>query len=550
VNTKSPSSYSYPWLTRFLGWLLLSFCYFAAGKAGLTLAFVNASATAVWPPTGIAIAACVLFGLWAWPGILLGAFLVNVTTSGSIPTSIVIAIGNTLEGLAGAYLVQRFARGTHAFDRAQDIFKFSLLAGLVAPAISATIGVASLAVGGLAAWTEIGPIWLTWWLGDVTGALIVAPLVILWATRPRMRWPRRKPWEAALLLVTLGLQSMLLFGGWSRLSTENYPLAFTALPLIVWAAYRFGPRVTATVCVLLSVVAVWGTLHGLGPFARPSANEALVILQAFLGTVTMSGLILAALTADNARMYTQSLAVNAALEIRVAQRTEQLESAETAAQAASQRLLATREEERAAIAREIHDQLGGQLTSLKFDLANLRKALDQNQMETVQRVSNEMNEAIDTTISLVRQIAAELRPAILDNFGLLAAIEWQVGDFERRTGIKGSFRSEIESVALASDTETAIFRVCQEALTNIARHSGATEFAVTVQNGSQDLLVVIHDNGRGISEAALNGGRTLGLQGMHERIQLAHGTLQISGGPSQGTTVSIHLPHQLEYSRP
>src|SRR5207302_11205175 len=155
--------------------------YVAAAYAGLRLASINPSATAVWPPTGIAIAACLLIGRRAWPAIFAGAFIVNLTNAGSLATSLAIATGNTLEAVLGAYLIERFARGRDAFVRAPDVFRFAALAGFTCTIVSATIGVTTLTMAGYAAWHEYPSIWLTWWLGDASGALIFAPLIITWA---------------------------------------------------------------------------------------------------------------------------------------------------------------------------------------------------------------------------------------------------------------------------------------------------------------------------------------------------------------------------------
>src|SRR5512147_2603294 len=157
--------------------------YFVAGKLGLALAFLNASVTAVWPATGIALAALLLLGYRVWPAILVGAFLVNVTTTGPghVLSSLGIAVGNTLEALVGAWLVTRFAGGQHAFDRARNVFKFALLGALVSTTISATIGVTCLALSHLARPGDVGFIWLTWWFGDAVGALVVAPVLLLWS---------------------------------------------------------------------------------------------------------------------------------------------------------------------------------------------------------------------------------------------------------------------------------------------------------------------------------------------------------------------------------
>src|SRR5207237_6126454 len=149
-----------------------SVTYFIAGKLGLMLASLHASASPVWPPAGIALAALLLFGYRAWPAIFVGAFLVNVTTAGSPGTSFAIAAGNTLEALVGAWLVNRFAGGRRVFDRAVDVFKFDGLAAVLATMVSATIGVTTLAVAGYASWSDYRSIWLTWWLGDAVGALV------------------------------------------------------------------------------------------------------------------------------------------------------------------------------------------------------------------------------------------------------------------------------------------------------------------------------------------------------------------------------------------
>jgi len=285
-----------PW-----GLPVLAGVYFVAGKLGLTLAFVHASATAVWPPTGIALAAALLLGYRVWPALFLGAFLVNVTTEGSVWTSLGIASGNTLEGLLGAFLVTRFAGGRNVFGRARDILVFAALAGLLGTAVSATIGVTSLALGGYASWGRFGAIWLTWWLGDVAGALVVAPALILWSTDRTVRLTGARAMELALLLGSVAVVGLAVFGGLGSAWVRDYPLEFLCIPLLILAAFRFGLREAATCVVLLSVIATWGTLRGAGPFVWDTQNESLLLLQAFMGTIAMMTLLLAAVVAERGR---------------------------------------------------------------------------------------------------------------------------------------------------------------------------------------------------------------------------------------------------------
>ncbi len=275
--------------------------YVVAGKLGLLLAFVHPSATAVWPPTGIALAALLGLGYRVWPGVFAGALLVNVLTAGSVATSLGIAAGNTLEGVVGASLVTRWANGPRCCERPRDIFKFAVLAALVSTTVSATCGVTSLLLGGLAEWAASGSIWVTWWLGDAVGALIGTPLLLLWHAHPRVRWNRRETGEIAGLLVALFIVGQIVFGGWLPTESKTLPLDFLCIPILVWAAFRFGPRETATATALLSAVALWGTLRGFGPFVRASPNESLLLLQMFMGGSAVMALAFAVVVAERKR---------------------------------------------------------------------------------------------------------------------------------------------------------------------------------------------------------------------------------------------------------
>jgi signal transduction histidine kinase/ActR/RegA family two-component response regulator len=279
---------------------ILTVIYFIVGKLSLQLAFVHPSASPVWPPAGIALAALVVFGYRTWPAIFLGAFLVNVTTAGNIGTSLCIATGNTLEAVCGAWLVNQFGGGTRIFDRAQDVFKFAL-AVMVSTAVSPTFGVTSLAVGGLADWANYRAIWLTWWLGDATGALVVAPLLILWSIGPRWRLNPKRHLEVGLLLLVLLMLGEAVFGGWFPITARNYPISFICGPIVIWTAFRFSQRETATGIFILSAIAIWGTLQGFGPFVMETENQSLLIVQTFTAVLAITALALAAGMAEGRR---------------------------------------------------------------------------------------------------------------------------------------------------------------------------------------------------------------------------------------------------------
>ena len=279
--------------------------YFLAGKLGLKLAFANASATAVWPPTGIALAAFLLLGYRAWPGILLAAFLTNITTAGGIATSASIAVGNTLEGLLGAYLIRRFAGGRFSLERLRDVLRFVFFGAIVSTLVSATCGVTTLALGGLARWNDYGTVWLTWWLGDATGDLIVAPLLILSLAANPVSWNKKRLLEAATLALLLIAVGQTVFGGLFPSPFRHYPLEFLCMPILIWAALRFRQREVATAIFLLSAIAIRGTLSGFGPFVVTTQNQSLLLLQAFMGVTAVMTMTVTAVVSERRRMELQ-----------------------------------------------------------------------------------------------------------------------------------------------------------------------------------------------------------------------------------------------------
>jgi PAS domain S-box-containing protein len=277
---------------------ILAFVYYLAGKAGLSFAIVSPSVSPVWPASGVALAAVLLLGREVWPGVFVGAFLVNYFSSGQPAMSLAIAAGNTYEALLGAYLVDRFNEGRRDFDRQGDVWRFAL-ASLVGTAAAATVGAVSLHLAGSPG--PFGAVWLTWWLWDTVGVFVVAPVVLLWAHEPRVRWDREQLVEAVVLLGTIAFIGHVLFGGWIPARYQNYPLDFLFIPLFVWVAFRFGQREAATAIVLLSWIALKGTVAGGGPFAGPSPSDSLLLLQVFLGLTAIFTLVLAAVVSESRR---------------------------------------------------------------------------------------------------------------------------------------------------------------------------------------------------------------------------------------------------------
>ena len=284
-----------------LAWIAaVAIIYFATGKLALHFASFTASSSSVWPPTGIAFAALLIVGFQIWPGVFLGAFFVNLAASGAVFTSLGIATGNTLEAVAAVYLTMRYANGRKLFERSQDFFRFAAL-GMLAAAISASIGVTSLALGGFAQWHEFVRIWLTWWIGDVGGFLMFAPFPILWIENPGLIGDRRRLLESSLTLAAVALFGILVFGG-ALPGIEKYPIGFICVPILVWSAFRFGQREAATAVFILTVSAEWGMMRGHGPWARfASEISSFIMPQAFMMTMAVMTMALAAVVWERKR---------------------------------------------------------------------------------------------------------------------------------------------------------------------------------------------------------------------------------------------------------
>src|SRR4051812_30148827 len=269
---------------------LLAAVYYVAAKIGLRLAYLNGTVTALWPPIGVGIAALMLYGTRLWPGIVIGDLLVG-DFSTPLGTVLGQTVGNTLEVVVAAMLLRRLTGGSAPMDRVRDVFAL-VAAGAVGTAISASFGTTSLRLGGVIGSGEVAEVWRTWWLSDFCGALVVAPLLLTWASRAYPRLGRRELLEGAALLVILVLLAELP-------SQRDVP--YVVFPALIWAALRFGPRGAATALVVVAGLTIWNTAHNAGPFVRDSITDSLLSSQLFLAAAALTALVLAAVTAERTR---------------------------------------------------------------------------------------------------------------------------------------------------------------------------------------------------------------------------------------------------------
>ncbi|MBI3494095.1 MAG: MASE1 domain-containing protein [Acidobacteria bacterium] len=280
--------------SRLAAIILIAAVYLAAAKFGFTMAFTAEQVTLVWPPTGFALSVLLLFGRHQWPGILLGAFLANVTSHEPVIVAIAIAGGNTLEAVIATWLLRRCVQIGDSLDSVRHALGLVVFGALVSTTVSATIGMASLCLGGVQPWSTFGSLWWTWWLGDAAGDLLVAPAFLTWRAWRNLRRDGRAI-EAGLLAIGLALTSAGVFGGrFTAGAAVYYGLEYTVFPLLIWAAIRFGVAGAAIANIVTSTIAISGTVHGFGPYTAGNVADQLMLLQVFMGVAAATGLLLGA----------------------------------------------------------------------------------------------------------------------------------------------------------------------------------------------------------------------------------------------------------------
>jgi integral membrane sensor domain MASE1/serine phosphatase RsbU (regulator of sigma subunit) len=273
----------------------LAGAYYGAAKLGLSLAFTTPSVTAVWPPTGIALAAVLIFGYRVWPGIALGAFLANAWTDVPVYTTLGITTGNTLEALAGAFLLSRVGGFRASLDRVRDVLALFVLAGVLSTMIAATIGTASLLAGDEIASGDFGVTWRTWWLGDMGGDLVVATALLVLVTH----WPYRRVPGRAVEAVAL---AALVAGTAAIVFTNEVPMSFLIVPPLALVALRFEQPGAVVASLVVAAIAIPLTNDDQGPFAGESPDDRLLLAQALIGVSTVTALVLAAVITERRRV--------------------------------------------------------------------------------------------------------------------------------------------------------------------------------------------------------------------------------------------------------
>ncbi|HLX80797.1 MAG TPA: MASE1 domain-containing protein [Burkholderiales bacterium] len=553
----------------------LALCYFAAAKASLVFAIPPGYATAVWPPSGIALAALLLWGARAWPGVWLGAVLTNYSIDLSIPAALGIATGNTLEGVCIAWLAGRLTDRNAEFTQPEKVFVFAAVAAL-GSAIAATVGVSSLYLTGAAADAQFAGNWYTWWQGDTTGILLVTPCILAWARGTRGGETRAGAPELALFGTLLVAMLLAVFAR-SPEANDTRALAFLAMPFFVWAACRFSERAVTLTVLAANGWAIWCTVNGLGPFQASSLNEALLMLQAFTSAGALITLVLWALLRYRADAYQllqdSRQALGQAAESRTHALSEQIDAYRDAQALAhvgswswgggSSRVVWSDEFRRIC---GIDPAQSGD--SFEAYFARVHPADRERARATIKNAyakhcswdSIERMIHADGKIHTLRSIGravprkdgvgAHMHGAIVDVTGTMQpqAVEGAqkvlerfrscAEEFERHSGITVDVVGGNLAGNLDGRTVRALLWIAREALHNVTKHARARRVEMEFECEGGLAALMIRDDGNGFAPEWQQKQGT-GVTLMHDRAEAAGGRLWVESTPGSGTTLRV-----------
>jgi signal transduction histidine kinase len=530
------------YLARILG---LAGCYVVAGHYGLQLDAVSDFATLVWFPTGLSLAALLLFGAELWPGVALGALVVNGWNGAPLPVGLGIALGNTLEALIGSTALRRIPGFQPRLDRLVDVLGLIALAAVVSTMVSATLGVASLRLGGMVPSDRIGETWRAWWLGDAVGALVAGPLLLAWLSPPWPRLPGKRLLEAAAVTVSLVALGWYVLSGTTGGPLWVFRQQTTLFPLLIWAALRFGVRGASAATFLVCALAIWATTRGLGSFVRPELHQGLELLQAFVAVVALTFLVLAALTAERRRANDERI-----VHLH----------AERLARSDAEQALQLRDETLAVVSHDLRSPLGAIAATAQSLSRHVPDETSRHQLDLIRRAAARMDRLIDDLLDSAA-IGAGRLTIVAAPTGANALVRevvelWQPAAARQQVTLEVA-DTDAPECWITCDRER-VMQVLSNLLSNAVRFTPSRgRVVVSVEPVESLAQIAVQDGGPGVPAEHLphlfkrfwqgpgqrREGTGLGLFIAKGIVEAHGGSIWVeSGGPGRGSTFRFTLP--------
>ena len=543
-------------LRHALAALLVGIAYYVGAKIGFELTFKPYPVSTLWPPNSILLAALLLSKPRSWWLLLLAAFPAHllVQINADIPLAMILCwfISNCSEALIGASILRYLTKPQLRFDITHHVAMFILAASL-APFLSSFLDSAFVILnqfGTSTYWT----VFRMRFFSNVLASLTLVPLIVTWS-RVELSSFRTTSWkrylEVALLAVGLLIVGLVSFSSGTAGSDTKPALLYLPLPLLLWAAIRFGPRGSSAALIVVCVFQIWGAINGFGPFASQSAEMSALSVQLFLILASMPLMFLAALIKERERAQQAASQKEVRLELALdaAQQASQAlsDSQEKLHQSHNQvrnllgRLINVQEAERRRISRELHDDLNQKIATLSMSISQLKRKVPIQDGELVTEL-DELRETANSLTDDVRRLSHQLHPAVLEHLGLVKALESYIDSFRNEEQINVQLRAEIGDERIPFQVSICLYRVAVEGLRNVARHSGAKSAAVSLERVFGGLQLRVADSGKGFDVETFRDGGGLGLISVEERLRLLSGSCEIHSTPQRGTTLIARVP--------
>ncbi len=535
---------------NFLWSLGVCLLYLTTAKLGLEYAVIGHTVTLFWPPSGIALAAIMIGGYRLLPGIALGALIANAGAGLPVLTLFIITLGNTLEPLCGALLLKRQKNFSVELDKVSDVLKLVLIAALGSTIVGASFGTLGLYAGGMIPVADFGLTWLTWWLGNGMGVIVISPVLLAgfsksWVT---LLFSSKKALEALVLIVALTVVGQTIFGSPEFAGHGYFPVSLSIFPFVIWSALRFGTIGAASVALIASLLAINGTVRNTGPFAVDSTMQSLILWCLFADLMAITSLILAAVNSGREKALSGLRSSYDNLEELVQKRTNQLiqTNLELHTALADRRRLQMEmnqitEERQKMIGQELHDGLGQQITGIAFMLSSLLEILGAKSAPEVSIV-HQAKHLLGEAMSVIRSLSRGLYPVALEVGGLSSALDHLAEYAQLSSGIQCTVRCTAGVNVIDKAIALNLYRIGQEAVCNALRHSKAQRIEIMLSKTGEQYMLSIEDNGIGFSGESMTMNETLGLRSMQCRADLIGAEIEVRENPGCGTSIVVTGP--------
>ena len=535
--------------------LLVFVGYYAGAKVGFALTFQPHPVSTLWPPNSTLFAALLLSRTRWWWFLLLAAFPAHllVQLNADIPLTMILCwfVSNCTEALIGASILRYLTKGEVRFDDTRHVWMFIVVA-LLGPFLSSFLDSAFVMLNQFG--TSYWSVFRMRFFSNVLAALTLVPLIVTWA-RGGISAVRgtslRRYIEAGLLAVGLLIVGLVSFNARSAGPDTRPALLYLPLPLLLWAAIRFGPRGSSVALLVVSLFEIWGAIHGYGPFTLQSPELNALSVQLFLILGSMPLMFLAALIKERERSQELVRQEGARLELALddAQRASQALSASEAKLRESHnqirkllgRLIDVQEAERRRISRELHDDLNQKIATLCLRISRVKRNVPVEDRDLIVDL-DELRETANGLTDEVRKLSHQLHPAVLEHLGLVAALESYIGNVTDEEQIDVRLVADIGEERVPFQISICMYRVAVEALRNVSRHSEAESAAISLKRRNGVLELRVSDSGKGFEVKTFRRGGGLGLISIEERLRLLQGSCEIYSAPQRGTTLIARVP--------